>query len=426
MGCALSSPVELVRVQRHGSAGFRCAVAEMQGWRIGHEDAHAVHCDASAATCFVFDGHGGDGAALYCAPALLEEIRKEDFAPLPPDERLEQAFTSVDEKLLGFFQENPEKDSGTTVVGALCAKNADSSYTVKLLNSGDSRAIVVRGPEEKEVLDATLPVRRPQHLEALGPGSGHGAKAPATKEAFANRCKFPLIMETVDHKPDFPTEKARIEAAGGTVSFEEPPRLDGSLAVSRGLGDFEYKGDGKRPPSEQKVSCIPDIYEVSSLSSGSLCILGCDGIWDVMTADEVAAYVRDWLLRDPLADLGDIAAEMLRTCLQRNSRDNMTCMILQFDDGSDWSNFPDEMKNYEKLSDCGEQDEDVKNHYATFLRRAEFPAQAQACDICQRWLGKMNQCTCKQIVYCSRHCQKKGWKAHQSVCSTTGGKKANA
>ncbi|CAJ1401075.1 unnamed protein product [Effrenium voratum] len=61
-----------------------------------------------------------------------------------------------------------------------------------------------------------------------------------------------------------------------------------------------------------------------------------------------AAYVRDWLLRDPLADLGDIAAEMLRTCLQRNSRDNMTCMILQFDDGSDWSNFPDEMKNYEK------------------------------------------------------------------------------
>ncbi|CAJ1401077.1 unnamed protein product [Effrenium voratum] len=134
MGCALSSPVELVRVQRHGSAGFRCAVAEMQGWRIGHEDAHAVHCDASAAACFVFDGHGGDGAALYCAPALLEEIRKADFAPLPPDERLEQAFTSVDEKLLGFFQENPEKARAKRagfrgVVGALCAKNADSSYT---------------------------------------------------------------------------------------------------------------------------------------------------------------------------------------------------------------------------------------------------------------------------------------------------------
>ena len=36
----------------------------------------------------------------------------------------------------------------------------------------------------------------------------------------------------------------------------------------------------------------------------------------------------------------------------RNSRDNMTCMILHLVDGSDWANFPDEMKNYEKLPGC--------------------------------------------------------------------------
>ena len=27
----------------------------------------------------------------------------------------------------------------------------------------------------------------------------------------------------------------------------------------------------------------------------------------------------------------------------------MTCMLMHFVDGSDWANFPDEMKNYEKL-----------------------------------------------------------------------------
>ena len=37
MGCALSAPVELIRVQRQGTEHFRCAVAEMQGWRVGHE-----------------------------------------------------------------------------------------------------------------------------------------------------------------------------------------------------------------------------------------------------------------------------------------------------------------------------------------------------------------------------------------------------
>ena len=42
-----------------------------------------------------------------------------------------------------------------------------------------------------------------------------------------------------DHKPENTIEKNRIEAAGG---FVEENRVNGSLALSRALGDFEYKG----------------------------------------------------------------------------------------------------------------------------------------------------------------------------------------
>jgi len=41
-----------------------------------------------------------------------------------------------------------------------------------------------------------------------------------------------------DHKPDNYDEKRRIEAAGG---FVEDNRVNGSLNLSRSLGDFTYK-----------------------------------------------------------------------------------------------------------------------------------------------------------------------------------------
>ena len=43
-----------------------------------------------------------------------------------------------------------------------------------------------------------------------------------------------------DHKPDNPGEKQRIERANGFVLEK---RVNGNLALSRSLGDFEYKGN---------------------------------------------------------------------------------------------------------------------------------------------------------------------------------------
>jgi serine/threonine protein phosphatase PrpC len=53
-----------------------------------------------------------------------------------------------------------------------------------------------------------------------------------------------------DHKPTDEGEKNRIEAAGGTVSWK---RVDGDLAVSRALGDFQYKTRPDLPAEQQKV-----------------------------------------------------------------------------------------------------------------------------------------------------------------------------
>jgi len=422
MGATLSAPVELTRVQRHGSKAFRCGVAEMQGWRNTHEDAHEVACGDTAGAFWVLDGHGGDAAAKHGAVHLAKEFEEElasGGATLPTDERIAQGLAAVDVKLRERFRERAAEESGSTVIGAMAALQPDGTYTLKLINCGDSRAIVVRGPTEIEEEKSTVTLRVPEHLLSLPEGTA--------EEYQARTCRWPLVQETVDHKPSHPTEKGRIEAAGGTVTQDAPPRLDGNLAVSRGLGDFEYKRDESRGVPEQKVSCVPDIYEVKGLKAGSLVILCCDGVWDVMTGEAVGESVRGCLEKKPATDLGDIAATIVKESLEKSSRDNVTAMVVRLSGGEDWATpQPDEMQCFGQLASEERLDDEVKNACLTFLSRGNFGAEPLPCVVCSKWFASMHQCGCQTIIYCGKACQKKHWKTHKSDCpaAKAGDKKA--
>jgi serine/threonine protein phosphatase PrpC len=69
-------------------------------------------------------------------------------------------------------------------------------------------------------------------------------------------------------------EKARIQAAGGFVDFG---RVNGNLALSRAIGDFEFKKSAELPPEQQIVTAFPDV-EIHDISQDDeFLVIACDG-----------------------------------------------------------------------------------------------------------------------------------------------------
>lgn len=86
---------------------------------------------------------------------------------------------------------------------------------------------------------------------------------------------------SIDHKPDNIGEKTRIERAGG---FVEEGRVKGVLALSRALGDLEYKKNKFVGVDEQMVTCIPEIKVEKITKKTDFFVIACDGIWDCLSS----------------------------------------------------------------------------------------------------------------------------------------------
>merc|ERR1712125_26949 len=102
----------------------------------------------------------------------------------------------------------------------------------------------------------------------------------------------PCLALTQDHKPQHNEERKRIESAGGSIVFDgyfnyrvfaEGKDYPG-LNMSRAMGDV--KGQ-----LEAGISAEPTVFELDLGERDTTLILCSDGVWEFMTAKEVADYV---------------------------------------------------------------------------------------------------------------------------------------
>lgn len=293
MGAFLDKPMTDKKSDGGVGGDFRYGLSSMQGWRVEMEDAHCAVVGLPGGLddwsfFAVFDGHAGAKVSGFCSDNLLdaitkrEELKEQKSKEIVADNiitAIKHGFLALDDQMREIPEiKSGEDRSGTTAVCIMMAPDR-----IFFANCGDSRSILCSNGE--------------------------------------------VSYATQDHKPINPQERERIQNAGGSVMIQ---RVNGSLAVSRALGDFEYKNVQGKGPCEQLVSPEPEIVEVlRKKDKDEFLILACDGIYDVMTNDELADFVRGRMLLTD--DLKSICNQVVDTCLYKGSRDNMSIVIIAFE-----------------------------------------------------------------------------------------------
>jgi len=267
-------------------------MATMHGWIETMEDAHSVvlslpkHSD----TAFfgIFDGHSGSLCSQYVATHLYKNL--DELSDLFDVKECAKVCMSVDQAFLD-SEEFKHDEDGSAGIFSLVQTLGNCRYKTFHGNIGDSRTVLAK---------------------FRGEGQGYEA-----------------ITCTHDHKPTDPKERSRIEAAGGSVTLQ---RVDGQLALSRAFGDRLLKTPKDAPGDVRKVTSNPE-FTTFEVCDKDFLLLCCDGIYeaDIFERQDLIDWVAKKL--ENTDDTAKVCADLLDECLHRGSHDNMSAMIVQFQDG---------------------------------------------------------------------------------------------
>ena len=249
----------------------------------------------------IYDGHGGKGCSYYLKENLHKNIN--EFSEIGIKlgiEKTEENFKKEE----GLNENGEIKDSsGSCGIMAMIKNNK-----LIIANVGDSRLVI-----------------------------------------YKNK-KISFITE--DHKPGSEVEKKRIELAGGKIyqtpslfplyqngkEIEIPWRvLPGRLSVSRTFGDIEAKEE-KFGGMKDVVVALPDITEIELNDQYNFIVMGCDGIFDVLSNEELLECIYIVLKEKKMTEFinekdyhelcGDFASMIIKSALAKDSFDNVSCIVI--------------------------------------------------------------------------------------------------
>ncbi|KAF2076854.1 hypothetical protein CYY_001821 [Polysphondylium violaceum] len=231
-------------VTKTPSSRFDISYADMIGRRPTMEDSLSIFGKFNDQDDFdlisLFDGHAGPQTAHYSSEWFpkITKILIDKYPSLPALQWLKQAYQEISRQFKSYvLNEKPDlKYCGATAASLLIHQD---SFCVS--NIGDTRIVLCR-------------------------------------DGVAKRLSF-------DHKPSDPLETKRISKLGGfVVSNQHTSRVNGTLAVSRSIGDIYME-----------PYVIPDPYlsiTQRDKEQDEFIIVACDGLWDEISDQQACDIVK--------------------------------------------------------------------------------------------------------------------------------------
>lgn len=221
--------------------------------------------DANKNLYCIFDGHGGEQTAKMSCKRFPEILKKNiDDSPFDIEKALRKTFCSLDKEIETFLRVG---DVGNTLTCVLIING-----TLYCANVGDSSCVLV---------------------------TQKGAE-----------------MISVDHKCTNMDEIKRIQKMGGIINED---RLNGILAISRCIGDFDLKDKG--------LICEPYIYKRLIEKTDRYLVLASDGVWDVLRPNDIKEICEENIDVDLISD------EIIVEAKEFGSEDNISVIVIELNKG---------------------------------------------------------------------------------------------
>ncbi|XP_031503214.1 probable protein phosphatase 2C 74 [Nymphaea colorata] len=244
-----------------------CVVGK-KGRRRVMEDGYGVITDVledpKQAFFGVFDGHGGRGAVDF----VTEKLGRNILSATKDVQHAENGFREAIRT--GYLTTDKDFLSQGVGSGACAATVLVENGNLHAANVGDCRVVLSR-----------------------------------------NGVAIPL---TSDHRAERADERRRVENLGGYVDcINGVWRVQGSLAVSRAIGDVHMK---------EWVTCEPEINEITLSSDCEFLIMASDGLWDKVSNQEAVDEVMKNRSRT------ESCRKLVEMSSRRGNKDDITIMVV--------------------------------------------------------------------------------------------------